>query len=81
MKTTSQIGTVAKNVWCSAAGDNFDDFEFVAVMKDAGREFGGGNGFTVVFDNHAAGKKFLGEEKLLEAAGEMGLNLAAVGGD
>ena len=50
-------------------------------MKDAGGEFGGGNSFTVVFDNHATGKKFLGDEELLEGAGEVGLNLAAVGGD
>jgi hypothetical protein len=44
-----------------AAGDDFDDFEAVAGLELALGEFGGRDGFAVVFDNDAAREEVLGD--------------------
>ncbi len=65
----------------SASGHDLDDFEAVAGVDEAGREFGGGNRLTVMLDDDAAGAEALMEEELFEGAGEGALEGGAVGDD
>jgi hypothetical protein len=67
--------------WKSASCDDFDDFEAVAGLELAVWEFGGCDGFAVMFDDDAAGKQILGGQELVECARESALDAAVVGDD
>jgi hypothetical protein len=61
--------------------DDFDNFEAVAGLELALGKFGGCDGLAVVFDDDAARKQVLREEKLLKGARKVALDSAVVGDD
>ena len=50
-------------------------------MELALGKFGGGDGFTVVFDDDAAGEKVLRDQELVERTRKVAVNLATIGND
>lgn len=62
----------------SAAGDDADDFQTVAGCQLPLGELGGRYCLAVVFDDDAAGRQVLGNEELLNRAGQLRFNLLAI---
>ncbi len=63
----------------SSAGHDPDDFQAIAGLKLAGREFGGGNRFPVQLYDDAPWKELLGNEEALKRAGQFCRDFPAVG--
>jgi len=74
-------GTVRQSSIQSSARDDFDDFQTVSSVQLPAAELGRCDGLAVVLDHNAFGKKFLGDQKLLDAAGKIVFNFLAVGDD
>jgi len=64
-----------------AAGHDFDNLEAIAGLEAALREFRRRDGFTVMFDHDASGRKLAGLEEVRQGAGQSQGDFLAIGHD
>ncbi len=72
---------MSEKAGASPAGHNLHNLQSVTRCKRTLGKFRRRNRFAVVFDDDASGEKILAHEKIFERAGELRLDLLAVGDD
>ncbi len=64
---------------CLSPSDHSNNFQVITTPERAVMEFGGGDGFAIVFNHDALGEKFLSDKKGLQSAGKRHRYFVAVG--